>query len=52
MLFRSNAHWLRIVAARLNQPGDAVMVVGVGHLIGPDGLPALLRARGIKVDGP
>jgi uncharacterized protein YbaP (TraB family) len=52
MVAQRNAHWLRTVVARLNQPGDAVMVVGVGHLIGPDGLPTLLRARGIKVDGP
>ena len=29
-----------------------IAVVGVGHLIGPDGLPAQLRAKGIRVDGP
>ena len=29
-----------------------IMVVGVGHLVGPDSVPNMLRARGIKVDGP
>ena len=32
--------------------GEAVMVVGVGHLVGPDSVPALLRARGVVVEGP
>ena len=52
MVVQRNQHWLAAILERLDQPGDAVMVVGVGHLIGPDGLPALLRAKGIRVDGP
>ena len=28
------------------------VVVGVGHLVGPDGVPALLRRDGFKVEGP
>jgi uncharacterized protein YbaP (TraB family) len=28
------------------------VVVGVGHLIGPDGVPARLRALGYSVTGP
>ena len=32
--------------------GALVVVVGVGHMVGPDSLPAMLRARGFSVDGP
>jgi uncharacterized protein YbaP (TraB family) len=47
-----NHHWAQVLTARLKQPGSVVVVVGVGHLIGPGGLPALLRAGGFRVDGP
>jgi len=47
-----NRHWVSVLEARLKQPGSIVVVVGVGHLIGPGGLPALLRAKGYQVDGP
>ena len=32
--------------------GRILVVVGVGHLVGPDGVPALLRRDGFKVEGP
>jgi uncharacterized protein YbaP (TraB family) len=44
--------WARILEKRLRKPGRVVVVVGVGHMVGPDGLPALLRAKGFQVDGP
>lgn len=47
-----NRRWLPLILDRLNGRGEAVMVVGVGHLVGSDGLPALLRAQGVRVDGP
>jgi uncharacterized protein YbaP (TraB family) len=47
-----NRRWIDAIMARLQGSGEAVMVVGVGHLVGPDSVPALLRARGIKVEGP
>jgi uncharacterized protein YbaP (TraB family) len=47
-----NRHWASVLEARLKKPGSAVVVVGVGHLVGPGGVPALLRAKGIQVDGP
>lgn len=47
-----NRRWVEIVLARLAGSGTTVMVVGAGHLTGPDGVPALLRARGVAVEGP
>jgi len=47
-----NRHWVDAIMTRLQGGGEAVMVVGVGHLVGPDSVPALLRARGVSVDGP
>jgi uncharacterized protein YbaP (TraB family) len=47
-----NQRWVDQILDRLQGGGEAVMVVGVGHLVGPDSVPALLRARGVSVDGP
>jgi uncharacterized protein YbaP (TraB family) len=47
-----NRRWIDAILARLSQPGESVMVVGVGHLVGADSLPAMLRARGLTVEGP
>jgi hypothetical protein len=52
LILGRNRRWARTLAARLRRPGAIVVVVGVGHLIGPQGLPAMLRARGLSVDGP
>ena len=52
LVIERNRRWLGIIRRRLNGRGEAVMVVGVGHLVGPDGLPAQLRAAGLQVDGP
>lgn len=47
-----NERWVKVLQRRLNGHGRAVVVVGVGHLIGPGGLPARLRALGYSVQGP
>ena len=47
-----NNRWVETIARRLNGSGEAVVIVGVGHLVGPDGVPALLRRRGFTVEGP
>jgi hypothetical protein len=47
-----NARWTQILDARLKGHGRTVVVVGVGHLIGPGGVPARLRALGYSVTGP
>jgi len=58
LLTDRNAAWLATLSQRLNappangRPAKIVVVVGVGHLVGPGGVPALLRAKGFRVDGP
>jgi hypothetical protein len=58
LLTRRNAAWLGALSQKLaeapadGRPVKVVVVVGVGHLVGPGGVPALLRAKGFKVDGP
>jgi uncharacterized protein YbaP (TraB family) len=47
-----NAAWTQTLDARLKGKGKTVVVVGMGHLIGPDGVPARLRALGYQVEGP
>jgi uncharacterized protein YbaP (TraB family) len=47
-----NVRWVRALKARLDGRGRTVVVVGVGHLVGKDGLPARLRALGYSVEGP
>ena len=47
-----NRRWVQTIVERLRGSGEAVMVVGVGHLVGPDGVPAMLRAQGFTVEGP
>jgi len=47
-----NARWTRVLDARLKGHGRTVVVVGVGHLLGPGGVPERLRALGYSVTGP
>jgi uncharacterized protein YbaP (TraB family) len=52
LIGQRNRRWAQILGERLKRPGKIVAVVGAGHLIGPRGLPALLRDQGFQVDGP
>lgn len=52
LLAGRNRRWAEAILDRLAGSGTTVIVVGAGHLTGPDGLPALLRARGVAVEGP
>ena len=48
MIRGRNALWMPRLEQYL-QGGDAVVLVGAGHLAGPDGLIALLRRDGYAV---
>ena len=52
MITRRNADWVKQIKQRLAGSGETLMVVGVGHLVGPGGVPELLRKEGLKVEGP
>lgn len=49
LLVERNRKWLPQIEAMLNGKGTVFITVGTAHLLGPDGLVAQLRARGIKV---
>lgn len=52
LVTQRNAKWAQVLDARMKGHGRTVVVVGIGHLIGPGGLPARLRALGYSVEGP
>ena len=52
LISERNARWTATLEDRLRRRGTVVVVVGMGHLIGADGVPARLRADGIAVEGP
>jgi len=48
-----NQAWVAPIAHMLDSESGTFMVtVGALHMVGPEGVPALLRAKGYKVDGP
>ena len=49
LLTDRNRRWSAWVERRLEQPGTVLMAVGAGHLVGDDGVPAVLAAEGYKV---
>lgn len=44
-----NRRWAAWAKRRMKQPGTVMMAVGTGHLIGADGVPAILAAEGATV---
>ncbi|WP_255247012.1 TraB/GumN family protein [Sphingopyxis sp. GW247-27LB] len=44
-----NRVWSAWVKRRMAQPGTLLVAVGAGHLVGADGVPAMLAAEGVKV---
>ncbi len=44
--------WLPQIEKMIAQGGSHMVVVGAAHLVGPDSVVAMLRAKGIKIEGP
>lgn len=49
MLDRNHA-WAPELDAMMGPPGQILVVVGAAHMVGPDGLPSLMEARGYAVE--
>ena len=47
-----NRNWVKQIEAMLHKRETFFITVGAGHLVGKEGVPALLRADGYKVEGP
>ena len=50
LLVDRNKAWLPKIEALFARTGRALVVVGAAHLVGPDGLVAMLKAKGYKVE--
>jgi uncharacterized protein YbaP (TraB family) len=52
LLVARNKNWIPKIEAMLAGPDLHFVTVGIGHLVGPDSVVALLRAKGYKITGP
>jgi len=52
LLNERNRDWAQQIQGMLGEKRTFFVTVGIAHLVGPQGVPALLRAKGITVDGP
>jgi uncharacterized protein YbaP (TraB family) len=50
LLVERNKNWIPKIDALFARRGKAMVVVGAAHLVGPDGLVAMLRAKGYTVE--
>ena len=49
LLLQRNKDWLDKIETLLEEPENVFIVVGAGHLVGPEGVVALLKQKGYKV---
>jgi uncharacterized protein YbaP (TraB family) len=52
LLDQRNRDWASQIERMLRENRTFFVTVGIAHLVGPNGVPALLRARGVTVEGP
>ena len=52
LLTDRNQNWVGQIEKMLTEKKVFFITVGAGHLAGPDGVPALLREAGYRVEGP
>ena len=50
LLVDRNKDWIPKIEALFSRKGRSFVVVGAAHLVGPDGLLALLKAKGYKIE--
>ena len=50
LLVERNRNWLPTIEALFDRPRSAFLVVGAAHLVGPDGLVAMLQSKGYTVE--
>lgn len=50
LLVERNKNWMPKLDALFARPGRAMVVVGAAHLVGPDGLLTMLKAKGYRVE--
>lgn len=52
LMHERHERWLPQIQRILAEGGSHFVCVGAAHLVGPDSVIAMLRARGVKVEGP
>jgi uncharacterized protein YbaP (TraB family) len=52
LLVERNQRWVDALVTELEGSGTDFVAVGAGHLIGEEGVPEMLAARGYTVEGP
>jgi uncharacterized protein YbaP (TraB family) len=50
LLVERNRNWLPVLESFFDRRGTTFVVVGAAHLVGPDGLLALLKAKGYRLE--
>ena len=50
LLVERNKNWLPKLEALFSRPRRAFVVVGAAHLVGPDGLISMLKAKGYTIE--